>query len=74
METEEREQVGLCLDCVHARIVPSRQARYWLCRLAAVDPRFARDPRLPVLACAGYVPGTGDREGADSPPPNDRED
>jgi len=53
----ERE-VGLCATCRHARQVPAPQAVYWLCRLAAEDPRFPRYPRLPVLSCAGYERGS----------------
>jgi hypothetical protein len=52
----EELAVGLCFTCRHSQIVPSRHARYWLCRLAAVDPRFDKYPRLPVVACSGYEP------------------
>jgi hypothetical protein len=48
--------VGLCLTCRHARRVPTPHAIYWLCELAATDPRFEKYPRLPVLACPGYEP------------------
>lgn len=49
---------GLCGGCGNARIVETRTgSRFFLCRLAAVDPRFPRYPRLPVLLCAGYVAG-----------------
>jgi hypothetical protein len=51
---DEERRVGLCFTCRHSKVVPSRHARYWLCGLAAVDPRFAKYPRLPVLACPGY--------------------
>jgi len=47
--------IGLCLHCLHAtRIVSARGSVFWLCRLAAEDPSFARYPRLPVLRCAGH--------------------
>lgn len=57
--TEDRNRVGLCFDCRHAQRVPSRQAVYWLCRLAATDARFVKYPRLPVTTCAGYAPEGG---------------
>ena len=53
--TPERDAVGLCRRCVHARQVPSRTAVYWRCTLAETDPRFERYPRLPILTCAGFV-------------------
>jgi hypothetical protein len=47
--------VGLCFDCRHARVIRSdRGSIFYLCRLSATDPRFAKYPRLPVLSCAGY--------------------
>ena len=54
--------VGLCAECAHGRtIVSGRGSTFWLCRLSASDPRFARYPRLPVLRCAGFA-RRGDRE------------
>jgi hypothetical protein len=59
METKAR--VGLCLDCRHARRVPTSRTIYWLCERAATDPSYAKYPRLPVTACPGYEPeGKGD--------------
>jgi hypothetical protein len=53
--------VGLCALCHHVRVVESRSgSRFYLCTLAAVDPSFARYPRLPVLACRGFTPGGED--------------
>jgi hypothetical protein len=49
--------VGLCTNCVNARQVESeRGSTFWLCQLSATDTRFAKYPRLPVLACPGYAP------------------
>jgi hypothetical protein len=65
---EDRDRIGLCLACRHARRVPSPRAVYWLCGLAAGDPRFAKYPRLPVRECAGYEPadaGSGEGDPAD---------
>jgi hypothetical protein len=46
---------GLCAMCRHRRVIVSdRGSRFVQCALAAVDPRFPRYPRLPVVACAGY--------------------
>lgn len=51
--------VGLCAECRHARTVPHPRGGppYWLCALAATDPRYAKYPRLPVRLCAGHAPG-----------------
>ncbi|MDZ7360887.1 MAG: hypothetical protein ONB46_09205 [candidate division KSB1 bacterium] len=32
-----------------------RGSTFYLCRLAEGDPRFPKYPRLPVLACEGYL-------------------
>ncbi len=51
-----RDPIGLCATCRNARIVQSaRGSTFYLCRLAEIDPRFAKYPRLPVLRCAGYA-------------------
>ena len=51
--------VGLCERCRNARIVEAKTgSRFYLCKLAAVDPAFPKYPRLPVLECAGYVTKT----------------
>lgn len=53
---DQRASVGLCADCVNARIVESdRGAVFWRCELSARDPRFPKYPRLPVRECSGYV-------------------
>jgi hypothetical protein len=47
---------GLCAACTHARTVTSaRGAAFWRCGLSDRDPKFPKYPRLPVLACAGFV-------------------
>jgi hypothetical protein len=53
----EPERVGLCLRCVHARVVRTPRSVFWRCALAETDPRFERYPRLPVIACSGFQPG-----------------
>lgn len=47
---------GLCADCVHARYIESDRGSVFLqCQLSFTDSRFAKYPRLPVLACSGYA-------------------
>ena len=53
---------GLCASCRHHRVVKGAQSDFWMCKRSALDARFPRYPRLPVLSCAGY-----ERSG---PPPN----
>ena len=49
------EGSGLCAGCAHARVVTSaRGASFVLCGLSRTDGRFAKYPRLPVLACFGF--------------------
>ena len=59
--TRPKPDPGLCATCTHAQQVETPRARYWLCRLSFTDPRFAKYPRLPVLACDGYRPITAAR-------------
>ena len=66
--------VGLCARCRHASRVPTPRSMFWLCRLSASDARFERYPRLPMLECPGYEPGTPESlvrlpAGGDDPPP-----
>jgi hypothetical protein len=52
-----RNEAGLCETCRHMRqIVSDRGSVFYLCQLSATDPRFARYPRIPVIACTGFVP------------------
>src|SRR5580658_3417642 len=47
--------VGLCVSCTHVRPIRSdRGSLFYLCSLSAIDPRFTKYPRLPVLSCTGY--------------------
>jgi hypothetical protein len=55
--------IGLCERCRHARIVETPRSVFWMCALSASDPRFAKYPRLPVLACDGFAEGERDDEG-----------
>jgi hypothetical protein len=47
---------GLCASCGHARrVVTDRGSVFVRCAYAAIDPSFAKYPRLPVLACSAYA-------------------
>ncbi len=51
---------GLCASCRHARWLTSAAGSEFVqCRLAELDARFAKWPRLPVLACPGHETGGG---------------
>jgi hypothetical protein len=55
--TGANPQLGLCADCVHARLIESAKgSQFLLCQLSHSDPTFLKYPRLPVLVCAGYSP------------------
>lgn len=62
---------GLCERCRFAHRVLTPRSVFWLCLRAREDPAYARYPRLPVRACAGFdalPPGAPVAEG---PPPRD---
>ncbi len=51
---------GLCAACRHSRpIGNARESTFWRCQRSDSDPRFARYPALPVLACPGYESSAG---------------
>ncbi len=53
-------EFGLCARCLHRRTIRSeRGSVFVLCRLSESDPAWPRYPRLPVVACAGFVERTG---------------
>jgi hypothetical protein len=55
MDTSSAMDIGLCADCIHARILRSDKGSvFWMCQLSFTDSRFSKYPRLPVLACIGY--------------------
>lgn len=62
-QAAQARPAGLCDTCRHLRRITSdRGSVFYQCRLAWVDPRFARYPRLPVLACEGYEEGQPRKE------------
>jgi hypothetical protein len=49
-------KIGLCETCQNVQVIRTRQgSTFYLCKLWEKDPRFPKYPRLPVLACEGYV-------------------
>jgi hypothetical protein len=55
--SHRQQSVGLCSECMHARVVDSAKgSRFWRCARHADDPRFPKYPRLPVLICEGFQP------------------
>jgi len=51
---------GLCASCAYARRVESnRGSVFYLCERSAIDPKFAKYPRLPVSECSGYAKERG---------------
>jgi hypothetical protein len=57
-------EAGLCARCAHVQVITSaRGSTFYLCRLSAVDPRFPKYPRIPVLACTGFREAGTKKEG-----------
>jgi hypothetical protein len=46
--------VGLCSNCLHCRVIVARRSRFFFCERSATDAAFPRYPRLPVRACVGF--------------------
>ena len=58
-EADAQARVGLCFGCRYARAITARANNcYWRCERSAVDTRFPKYPRLPLLACDGYEPAS----------------
>ena len=54
-----RPPTGLCDRCRHQRLVPNtRGSVFSLCERSRTDPAYPRYPRLPVLSCPGFEPGS----------------
>jgi hypothetical protein len=52
---EANPRLGLCADCLHARLIESAKgSQFLLCQLSQSDQAFPKYPRLPILACSGY--------------------
>jgi len=56
-DTKLNEALGLCANCIHARLIASSKgSQFLLCQLSQSDPTFPKYPRLPVLRCSGHKP------------------
>jgi len=63
----KKVEAGLCSECSHARMITSdRGSAFVMCQLSAVDPKFPKYPRLPVLSCPGYSPNGEPPSGTDT--------
>ena len=62
-------EVGLCSDCTHCRVITARRSSFYFCERSTTDPAFPRYPRLPVLVCAGYEPRGDDEANGPARPP-----
>jgi hypothetical protein len=53
----DRPPAGICNACRHQQLVrTTRGSVFSLCRRSRDEPeRFARYPRLPVMACPGFA-------------------
>ena len=55
----ERPRFGLCADCRYARrVTTSRRSVFLLCGRSESEPEYPRYPRIPVVSCKGYDPGS----------------
>lgn len=53
----KREEIGLCLDCRHTKVIVSdKGSRFFLCQRAETELYYSKYPRLPMLQCSGYEP------------------
>jgi len=52
--------IGLCENCQFCRVIQSdRGSVFYLCERSLTDPAYRKYPRLPVVACPGYVEKSG---------------
>jgi hypothetical protein len=52
---QKQDRIGLCATCCHMREIQSdRGSMFYFCQLSAMDERFPKYPRLPVLQCPGF--------------------
>ena len=43
---------SLCKSCRHVKeVISGTGSRFWLCQVAATDPRFPKYPPQPVVQC-----------------------
>jgi hypothetical protein len=54
-----------CANCVYGRKIQSpRGSVFYLCERSVTEPDYPKYPRLPVVACSGYVLSTEQSRGA----------
>jgi hypothetical protein len=59
------QRVGLCLNCVYGRKIQTPSGSvFYLCERSFTEPDYPKYPRLPVVACSGYVLSTEQSGGA----------
>jgi len=47
---------SLCKSCRHVReVISGTGSKFWLCQIAATDPRFAKYPPQPVVQCPRHA-------------------
>ena len=63
--------VSLCRTCARVRFVETGRSTFLLCGLAREDPRFAKYPPQPVIACPGYARSDADPPGRSAGPARD---
>jgi len=57
-------ETGLCGTCTMARrIATAKGSTFFHCERADSESAYVKYPRLPVLACPGYLQGGGDSGG-----------
>lgn len=55
----ERARVGLCVECVFARVIRTERSAFYQCRRAWQEAGFTKYPALPVRGCRGFARGAG---------------
>lgn len=57
-------EVGLCRRCRFAHVISTDASTFHRCMLHEEAPdRFPRYPKLPVVDCEGFEPGSPERSG-----------
>ncbi len=56
MSEAPRQPAGLCDSCRHQKLVRTgRGSVFSMCLRSKAEPGYDKYPRVPVLACPGYV-------------------
>ncbi|MBI3803264.1 MAG: hypothetical protein HY282_05825 [Nitrospirae bacterium] len=55
MEGNDIDQIGLCRECAHAKVVRSAKGSlFYFCRRNDTDPSYPKYPPLPIFSCSGF--------------------